>query len=147
MSEEIENKRRCIMRPEFIRTRIMVPILSVAAVTIFPACEGNGITKLEKSHEAIPRPTFTLVVEPSEPILEAGETIQLKAYLRNSQTGFLHPVEGPIQWTSEDPLRAMVSETGLVEAYARGEVIIMATQKGGNPDLPENQAQARVLVT
>jgi hypothetical protein len=138
------------MRRDFIRTRILVPILSIAAIAIFPACQGNGLTDFGEEHEAAPRPprpTFTLVVEPAEAILEAGETIQLKAYLRNSETGALVPVGAPIQWFCETPLRAMVSETGLVEAYARGEVIILATQKGGNPNLPENQAQAKVLVT
>jgi hypothetical protein len=136
------------MRQESTGNRILIPILSIAALTIFPACEQNGITDLAPAQGRAegPRPAFALVVEPAAPVLEAGETIQLHALWRNSETGALHLADEPIQWASEAPMKARVSEAGLLEVYEAGEVVILAAAQFGDPNAPGNQAEVKVLV-
>ena len=135
------------MRRQITKTRALVPLLSLAAITLFPGCGQNGITEPGQEKELTPRPTFDLVVLPSNPSLEVGETLRLEAYLKNSRTGHLQPA-GSIRWESESLKRATVSEDGLVEAHGAGEVFILATRGVYDDEkfIPWSEAEARVLV-
>ncbi len=141
------------MRRQITKNRALVPLLSLAAIALFPGCGQNGITDFGQEtdpgqeREFTPRPTFDLVVLPANPSLEVGETLRLEAFLKNSHTGHLTPA-GPIRWESESLKRATVSEDGLVEAHGAGEAFIIAIrgEYQGEKFLPFSEAEARVLV-
>ena len=126
-----------------------LPLLAFSVVVFLPGCGQEGITGpgMDQDRDPIPRPTYDLVVEPVNPVLELGESIQLKAYWRNSDTGVLH-LAGPVRWVSEAPRHVIISEEGLLEAHRKGEVTITATPLEfiGQDPLLAKEATAIVLV-
>jgi cytochrome c peroxidase len=60
-----------------------------------------------------------LQVTPAMPQLEVGRTLALQAGLRLSD-GALIPVNGPLQWRSEEPERVSVDANGVIQGLAVG---------------------------
>lgn len=96
--------------------KAFVLLLALLALCTIAMHETMAVTETYLSDA--PAPTQTsggIVLEPCEPILFIGETIQLKASGAES-----------ILWSSSDPAVATVDEKGVVTAVAAGEVTITA---------------------
>jgi uncharacterized protein YjdB len=78
-------------------------------------------------------PVATVTVTPSAPTVAAGNTVQLTATLKDSQGNVL--TGRTVTWVSSAPLRATVSNTGLVTTLLTGKgtsVLITASSEGVN---------------
>jgi Bacterial Ig-like domain (group 2) len=73
-----------------------------------------------------------LIVTPSRPSLNVGQTVQLAAEARDDQNLVLADVE--ITWTALDPAKATVSATGLVTGVAGGEARVVGAADNGVAD-------------
>ena len=96
--------------------KAFVLLLALLALCTIAMHETMAVTETYLSDA--PAPTQTsggIVLEPCEPILFIGETIQLKASGAES-----------ILWSTSDPAVATVDEKGVVTAVAAGEVTITA---------------------
>ena len=96
--------------------KAFVLLLVLLALSTIAMHEAIAVTETYLSDA--PAPTETsggIVLEPCEPILFIGETIQLKASGAES-----------ILWSTSDPAVATVDEKGVVTAVAAGEVTITA---------------------
>ena len=70
----------------------------------------------------------SIAIFPDTQTLQAGQTAQLAAVVRDSAGLFL--TGRAIEWTSSDPSRATVSDSGLVSALVAGTATITATSGG-----------------
>jgi hypothetical protein len=137
------------MKAKIDRNRALVPLFALAALTLFAGCDKDPLGADWGEGEEVQlerQASWEFVVEPEIADMAAGETLQLRAYLRHPLGGPLRPAEA--EWVSEDPKAAMVTKDGLVEAYAAGPVIITAFLKdapGQGPGIAES-ARARILV-
>jgi uncharacterized protein YjdB len=78
-------------------------------------------------------PVASVTVTPSAPVVTAGATVQLTATLKDSQGNVL--TGRTVSWVSSAPLRATVSNTGLVTTLLTGKgssVLITASSEGKN---------------
>jgi uncharacterized protein YjdB len=73
-------------------------------------------------------PVDHIVVTPSNPSLNVGQTIQLTATLYDQQNNVL--TGRPVTWSSADATKASVSSTGLVTALRKGTINITASAGG-----------------
>jgi trimeric autotransporter adhesin len=73
-------------------------------------------------------PVDHIVVTPSNPTLNVGQTVQLTATLYDQQNNVL--TGRPVTWSSEDASKASVSSTGLVTALRKSSVNITASAGG-----------------
>lgn len=88
-------------------------IALLAAMALVGCSDDNGGTD--------PRiPATSVVVDVTEQELHVGETLQLTATPMPANT------TDKVQWTSDDPATATVSETGLVTAVALGSTSFAA---------------------
>ena len=136
------------MQAKIDRNRVLVPLLSLVAIALFAGCSENPLD-LERGgvdQEVRLQTTWIVVVEPAIADLVAGESLQLRAYLRHAGGGPLHPAE--VEWISEDPQAAMVTEDGLVEGNAAGLVTIRAILADFNMpgEIGSRSAEARIEV-
>ena len=69
-----------------------------------------------------------IVVTPRDPTIDVGKTVQLVATLTDKQGNVL--TGRTVTWTSSDPSRATVSNTGLVSGIKGGTVTITASSGG-----------------
>lgn len=93
---------------------LFVPAFALLAAMALVGCsDDNGGTD--------PRiPATSVVVDVTEQELHVGETLQLTATPTPANT------TDKVQWTSDDPATATVSETGLVTAVALGSTSVKA---------------------
>ena len=70
-------------------------------------------------------PATSVVVDVTEQDLHVGETLQLTATPTPANT------TDKVQWTSDDPATATVSETGLVTAVALGSTSVRGRLRRG----------------
>lgn len=93
---------------------LFAPAIALLAAMAFVGCsDDNGGTD--------PRiPATSVVVDVTEQELHVGETLQLTATPMPANT------TDKVQWTSDDPATATVSETGLVTAVALGSTSVKA---------------------
>ena len=134
------------MREQIRRNRALVPILSLAAVALFPGCSEDPVGP-PTTDPATPR-SWEFFILPAVASLEAGESIQLSAWLRHTERDIVRPANGIVQWETQDPKRAQVNEQGLLEVYEAGEIRVTAfLVSSSEPAPPRNQeAEAMVLV-
>ena len=69
----------------------------------------------------------SVIVSPAADSLAPGETLQLNAYLVNTDGD---TVPGDVEWATDNPARASVDASGLVTAIDTGTVKIYATHEG-----------------
>lgn len=84
-------------------------------------------------------PLSTVIITPLQSTMTEGQTTQLRVTLTDS-TG-AEVSDRPIEWTTSDPSRATVSQTGLVSAIAAGTVTISAVATQDN-----RVGQANVII-
>jgi hypothetical protein len=124
------------MRHEKAKKRALAPFLCLAAIALFPGCSDSPVDLEDDGRDPIERApaTWHLIVMPANPALEAGQSIQLRAYLLEQETGALRDAE-EVRWETSDPKIAMVTAFGRVDTYDQGEVVITAILQD-----PPNQA-------
>jgi len=92
------------------------------------ACGGGGGTKDGPGGEPSDDVVASISVDPAEQTLAPGLTVKLTANLYN-RSG--RPITGKVvTWSSDNPARANVTSTGLVQALAEGDARITATADG-----------------
>src|SRR5438034_141052 len=74
------------------------------------------------------RPVASVTVAPAMATVEAGQTVQLTATIRDAHQDVLTGRE--VIWASGDPAVATVSATGLVTGVVAGRATITATSEG-----------------
>ncbi len=103
----------------------MVTAIAPGAATITASCEGvSGVAQVTVT----PVPVALVLVEPVDPVLAEGDTVQLKATLRDAHGATLHG--RPISWKVVPAGVATVSTTGLVTAIHEGVVEVVASSEG-----------------
>lgn len=93
---------------------LFVPAFVLLAATAFVGCSDD-----KKDPDPL-IPATSVVVDVTEQELHVGETLQLTATPTPANT------TDKVQWTSEDPATATVSEKGLVTAVALGSTSVKA---------------------
>ncbi len=103
----------------------MVTAIAPGAATITASCEGvSGAAQVTVT----PVPVAVVLVEPVDPVVAEGETMQLRATLRDAHGATLHGRE--ISWKALPAGVASVSAAGLVTAIHEGVVEVVATSEG-----------------
>ncbi|MGE3525935.1 MAG: Ig-like domain-containing protein, partial [Gemmatimonadales bacterium] len=120
----------------------VVTALAPGEVIVTLTCEGkqaSAVLKLE------PAPIVAVTVTPAAGSLEAGETLQLAALLKDAQGRT--DLDRPVKWISLTPAVATVSASGLVTAVAPGTVRIEAgcEDRSGRAELEVTPARVAVL--
>lgn len=92
-------------------------------------------------------PVSAVVVAPLQVTLQEGQTRQLAVVVTDS-TG-REVTDRPIEWITNDPTKATVSGTGLVQAIATGNVLISAISEGrlGQSSVIIQQTPTDTIVT
>jgi uncharacterized protein YjdB len=73
-------------------------------------------------------PVGSIAVTPLQAAIFEGQTVQIRATVKDSVG--TEVTDRPIEWLTSDPLRATVSNTGLVTAISAGTVNVGATTEG-----------------
>ena len=108
-----------------VSTNGLVSALAPGDVIITGSCEGQTATC---QLTIAPVPVAAVVVAPATGSIEAGDTLQLSATLRDAQG---KPITGrSVAWTSSAPTLAGVSADGLVAGSVPGAAKITATCEG-----------------
>lgn len=98
---------------------------SAGTAIITATAEGKTATA---TVNVAPGPVLSVEVTPQSPSVRVGATIQLSATLRDASGAVL--TGRTVTWTSSDPTKATVSDTGLVTGVAEGTATITATSEG-----------------
>jgi hypothetical protein len=93
--------------------------LLAALAALGTSCEDVRVTVVEVA---------TLTVTPAEDTLSEGDTLRLRATLRDASGNSLP--NRAIEWTSEDAGVAAVERSGLVRGLSRGTAVIRASSEG-----------------
>lgn len=98
-------------------------------VTVLPLIMNDvkSATSALEQQKAWNDPKITISVSPSQSIIEAGETVQLKAEMSATPDGATVP---DIVWSSSDETVATVDTDGTVHAQQPGKVLITASCGG-----------------
>ncbi len=114
------------VRASVSNTGLVTGLVPGGPVTILATSEGrSGTAQVTVVDAAV----ATVTVSPSTSTIPAGTTVQLSAALKDDQGNVL--TGRAVLWTTSDPARASVSNTGLVTGLAPGgPVAITATVEG-----------------
>jgi galactose oxidase-like protein/Big-like domain-containing protein len=95
------------------------------------AAANAGALGLEiRAAGAAPQPVAFVEVSPDSASVVVGDTVRLAAATQDAGG---EPLTGrPVSWTTDDPLVATVSDSGLVSAVAVGAATITGTSEGKN---------------
>ena len=112
-----------------MKTKQLFAIALAMPMVAFLSCNKSD----NKSDEPVNPSTEVVVISPASASVEEGKTVQLNA--------ITNPEGLALVWSSDDPTKATVDQTGLVKGVAQGEALITAkTAKG-------TEASCQVSVT
>lgn len=107
-----------------------VKAIAAGTATITATSEGKrGSASVSVSKPApVVRPVRSVDVDPSSPTIRVGQTVQLRATLKDEDGKTL--TDRSVAWSTSDKDKATVSSTGLVRGIDDGTVTITATSEG-----------------
>lgn len=99
---------------------------NVGSAFIYVKIEGKTDSARINVESPIPE---SIAIDPSRSEMKVGETITLRAILRNARGSIINYFH-PITWSSSDPSIITVSSIGQLKAHAYGTVTVSATCEG-----------------
>ena len=122
-------------RPRFVSTflargrnsrkRLFIVLTSAMATVAWAAACGDGSTEPPAPPPDPPRPTTVMVTPATAELTALGETVQLRAEVRDQNGQAM--AGATVSWASSSASVATVSNSGLVTAAANGTATITAT--------------------
>ncbi len=106
----------------------MVTAVGTGNATISASSSGKSATAAVTVNSAPPAVVASVTVTFNSPTLLVGQSTQAQAVARDAAGNLI--AGRPVTWTSDDPLLASVSATGLVTALASGSASIVAKIDG-----------------